>query len=94
MSSWKQERGFLPLSAALLSSSILRSEAVDAMDMFVDIASTIGAILLSLLMCRSGLILEVQFTFSMGSEIGLINIGFFSRFNFSSKLPRALHYTN
>jgi hypothetical protein len=41
----------------------LRSEAVDAMDTFVDIASTIGAILLSLLMCRSGLILEVQFTF-------------------------------
>jgi hypothetical protein len=57
------------------------------MDTFVDIASTIGAILLSLLMCRSGLILEVQFTFFTGSEIGLINIGFFSRFNFSLKLP-------
>lgn len=56
-----KERGFLPLSAALLSSSILRSEAVDAMDMFVDIASTVGAILLSLLMCRSGLIFLLNY---------------------------------
>ncbi|CAK7342049.1 unnamed protein product [Dovyalis caffra] len=52
----KQDRGFLPLSAALLSSPIIHSEAVDSTDMIVDIASTIGAILLSLLMCRSGLI--------------------------------------
>ncbi|KAH8490671.1 hypothetical protein H0E87_022991 [Populus deltoides] len=56
-----QERGFLRLSAALLSSPILRSEAVDAMDTFVDIASTIGAILLSLLMCRSGLIFLLNY---------------------------------
>lgn len=56
-----KERGFLPLSAALLSSPILRSEAVDAMDTFVDIASTIGAILLSLLMCRSGLIFLLNY---------------------------------
>ncbi|WCJ34180.1 embryo defective 2016 [Euphorbia peplus] len=51
-----KERGFLPLSAALLSSPILRSKAGHMMDLFIDIASTIGAILLSLLMSRSGLI--------------------------------------
>ncbi|VVA15380.1 PREDICTED: embryo defective 2016 [Prunus dulcis] len=51
-----KERGFLPLSVAILSSSILRSEVGRAMDVFVDIASSIGAILLSLLFCRSGLI--------------------------------------
>lgn len=50
-----QERGFLPLSAALLSSSVLRSETGDATDMFVDIVSHIEAIILSLLFCRSGL---------------------------------------
>lgn len=51
-----KERGFLPLSAALLSSSILRSEVGHAMDIFVDITSSIEAIILSLLFCRSGLI--------------------------------------
>ncbi|KAJ0027672.1 hypothetical protein Pint_36158 [Pistacia integerrima] len=51
-----KERGFLPLSAALLSSSILRSDVGDAMDIYLDIASSIGAIILSLLFCRSGLI--------------------------------------
>ncbi|KAK9290992.1 hypothetical protein L1049_009175 [Liquidambar formosana] len=51
-----KERGFLSLSAALLSSSILRSEVGHAMDIFVDIASLIEAIVLSLLFCRSGLI--------------------------------------
>ncbi|KAJ4969679.1 hypothetical protein NE237_002778 [Protea cynaroides] len=51
-----KERGFLPLSAAFLSSSILRSEKGHAMDIFVDIASSIEAILLSFLFCRSGLI--------------------------------------
>lgn len=50
-----QERGFLPLAVALLSSSILRSEAGRAMDIFVDITSSIEAIILSLLFCRSGL---------------------------------------
>lgn len=50
----KQERGFLPLSAALLSSSVLRSETGDAIDMFVDVVSHIEAIILSLLCCRSG----------------------------------------
>ncbi|RVW47172.1 hypothetical protein CK203_070194 [Vitis vinifera] len=42
--------------AALLSSSILRSEVGHAMDIFVDITSSIEAIILSLLFCRSGLI--------------------------------------
>ncbi|KAF2323825.1 hypothetical protein GH714_042410 [Hevea brasiliensis] len=55
-----KERGFLPLSAALLSSPVLRSEVGDTMDTFIDIASTIGAILLSLLMSRSGLIFLSQ----------------------------------
>lgn len=58
MFSWEQERGFLPLSAALLSSSILRSDVGDAMDIYLDIASSIGAIILSLLFCRSGLLME------------------------------------
>ncbi|KAJ8754589.1 hypothetical protein K2173_010195 [Erythroxylum novogranatense] len=51
-----KERGFLPLSAALLSSPLLLSENGATMETFVDIASTLGAILLSFLMCRSGLI--------------------------------------
>ncbi|XP_058089695.1 protein virilizer homolog [Magnolia sinica] len=51
-----KERGFLPLSAALLSSPVLRSEIGRPMDIFVDIAASIEAILLSLLFCRSGLI--------------------------------------
>ncbi|XP_075509532.1 LOW QUALITY PROTEIN: protein virilizer homolog [Primulina tabacum] len=50
-----KERGFLPLSAALLSSSILRSETGRAVDLFVDIVLHIEAIILSLLFCRSGL---------------------------------------
>ncbi|KAL7001548.1 hypothetical protein U1Q18_002701 [Sarracenia purpurea var. burkii] len=51
-----KDRGFFPLSAALLSSSMLRSVKGHAMDMFVDIASYLEAIILSLLFCRSGLI--------------------------------------
>ncbi|XP_059626354.1 protein virilizer homolog [Cornus florida] len=51
-----KERGFLPLSAALLSSSILRSEVGHVTDMLVEVASYIEAIILSLLSCRSGLI--------------------------------------
>lgn len=51
-----KERGFLPLSAALLSSSILQSEVGHAMNVFVDIASSIEAIIFSLLFCHSGLI--------------------------------------
>ncbi|KAI3918020.1 hypothetical protein MKW92_011960 [Papaver armeniacum] len=51
-----KERGFLPLSAALLSSTMLRSEKGHAMDIFMDIVSFIEAILLSLLYCRSGLV--------------------------------------
>ncbi|XP_022842441.1 uncharacterized protein LOC111366041 isoform X1 [Olea europaea var. sylvestris] len=50
-----KERGFLPLSAALLSSSILRSETGHALDLLLDIVSHIEATILSLLFCRSGL---------------------------------------
>ncbi|KAK2995796.1 hypothetical protein RJ640_026563, partial [Escallonia rubra] len=51
-----KERGFLPLSAALLASSRLQSEAGHAMDLLADIISSIEAILLSFLHCRSGLV--------------------------------------
>ncbi|KAK3028735.1 hypothetical protein RJ639_037758, partial [Escallonia herrerae] len=51
-----KERGFLPLSAALLASSRLQSEGGHAMDLLVDIISSIEAILLSFLHCRSGLV--------------------------------------
>ncbi|ERN00963.1 uncharacterized protein LOC18429037 [Amborella trichopoda] len=51
-----KERGFLPLAAALLSSPILRSATGRAMDFFVDITTSFGTIVLSLLFCRSGLI--------------------------------------
>lgn len=50
----QQERGFLPLSAALLSSSVLHSEFRHAKNIFMDLASSIGAVILSLLFCRSG----------------------------------------
>ncbi|KAI8562895.1 hypothetical protein RHMOL_Rhmol03G0070900 [Rhododendron molle] len=50
-----KERGFFPLSAALLS-SISRSQMGNAVDIFVDIASYLEAVILSLLFCRSGLI--------------------------------------
>lgn len=54
--SWKQERGFLPLSVALLSSSKLRSDVGHIKDIFMEIASSIEAIILSLLFCRSGVL--------------------------------------
>ncbi|KAL8217068.1 hypothetical protein R6Q57_023905 [Mikania cordata] len=50
-----KERGFLPLSAALLSSSMLRSEVGHVRDVFMDITSYIASIILSLVFCRSGL---------------------------------------
>ncbi|KAL6507772.1 hypothetical protein OROGR_023967 [Orobanche gracilis] len=56
LKTWSEkERGFLPLSAALMSSSVLRSERRHALDLFLDIISHIEAIILSLLFCRSGL---------------------------------------
>ncbi|XP_050380186.1 protein virilizer homolog [Argentina anserina] len=55
-----KERGFLPLAVALLSSSILRSEAGRALDIFVEVTSSIEAIILALLFCRSGLIFLLQ----------------------------------
>ncbi|XP_030553813.1 protein virilizer homolog [Rhodamnia argentea] len=51
-----KERGFLPLSAALLSSSILHLEVGHAMFLHVELVSSIGAIIFSLLLCRSGLL--------------------------------------
>ncbi|GAB2286472.1 hypothetical protein Dimus_020871 [Dionaea muscipula] len=51
-----KERGFLPLSIALFSSSRLRAELGHALDVFLDMASSIEAIILSLLFCRSGLV--------------------------------------
>ncbi|XP_027174907.1 protein virilizer homolog [Coffea eugenioides] len=50
-----KERGFLPLSAAFLSCSILRTETGRVVDLFMDIVSYIEAIILSLLFSRSGL---------------------------------------
>ncbi|KAF7804221.1 protein virilizer-like protein [Senna tora] len=55
-----KERGFLSLSAALLSSSVLRVEGGHAMEIFMDIASSIEAVILSFLFCRSGLIFLLQ----------------------------------
>lgn len=56
LSHWKQDRGFLPLSAALLSTTILQSEAEDVVDISMGIVSSIGSIILSLLFCRSGFV--------------------------------------
>lgn len=50
-----KERGFLPLSAAVLSSSTLQSEPGHARDLFMDITSYITSLILSLVFCRSGL---------------------------------------
>ncbi|KAJ0980701.1 hypothetical protein J5N97_008956 [Dioscorea zingiberensis] len=50
-----KERGFFPLSSALLSSPILRSENGKVADVFMDIATSFESILLSLLFSRSGL---------------------------------------
>lgn len=50
-----KEKGFFPLSTALLSSPGLRSASGSTMDTFVDIVISIQSILLSLLSCRSGL---------------------------------------
>ncbi|XP_066164528.1 protein virilizer homolog isoform X6 [Oryza sativa Japonica Group] len=50
-----QERGFFPLSAALLSSPVLRLASGPAAEILMEIASSIEALVLSLLFCRSGL---------------------------------------
>ncbi|XP_010543864.1 PREDICTED: uncharacterized protein LOC104816640 [Tarenaya hassleriana] len=50
-----KERGFLPLSAALLSSSLFHSEVGGYMDVFTDIALSVGNIILSLMLSRTGL---------------------------------------
>uniref|UniRef100_M4CAD4 BTB domain-containing protein n=1 Tax=Brassica campestris TaxID=3711 RepID=M4CAD4_BRACM len=55
MLSLLKERGFLPLSAALLSIPGLHSELGDILDVFTDIAMFIGNIILSLMFSRTGL---------------------------------------
>ncbi|XP_019096325.1 PREDICTED: uncharacterized protein LOC104767343 [Camelina sativa] len=50
-----KERGFLPLSAALLSMPGLHSKVGDIMDVFTDIAMFIGNIILSFMFSRTGL---------------------------------------
>ncbi|KAK1306325.1 hypothetical protein QJS10_CPA10g01878 [Acorus calamus] len=55
-SKYRFERGFLPLSAALLSSSTLRSAFGSTVEVLVEIAASVESIILSLLACRSGLI--------------------------------------
>ncbi|KAG8097437.1 hypothetical protein GUJ93_ZPchr0013g36127 [Zizania palustris] len=50
-----QERGFFPLSAALLSSPVLRLVSGPAAEILMEIASSIESIILYLLFCRSGL---------------------------------------
>ncbi|KAG7630169.1 Virilizer N-terminal [Arabidopsis suecica] len=50
-----KERGFLPLSAALLSMPELHSKVGDIMDVFTDIAMFIGNIILSFMFSRTGL---------------------------------------
>ncbi|RDX63447.1 hypothetical protein CR513_58123, partial [Mucuna pruriens] len=55
-----KERGFLSLSTALLSSSILRVERGHVMEIFMDVMSSIEAVILSFLFCRSGLIFLLQ----------------------------------
>ncbi|GAB4834106.1 hypothetical protein Ancab_032360 [Ancistrocladus abbreviatus] len=51
-----KERGVLPLSIAMFSSSKLRVEVGNALEVFLDVTSSIGSIILSLLFCRSGLV--------------------------------------
>ncbi|KAL2327346.1 hypothetical protein Fmac_020773 [Flemingia macrophylla] len=55
-----KERGFLSLSTALLSSSILRLERGHVMEIFMDVTSSIEAVILSFLFCRSGMIFLLQ----------------------------------
>ncbi|XP_047337824.1 protein virilizer homolog [Impatiens glandulifera] len=51
-----KERGFFSLSAAVLSSPNLRDLMGHATDIFLDVTSCVGAIMLSLVSCRSGLL--------------------------------------
>ncbi|XP_078432538.1 mRNA methyltransferase EMB2016 isoform X2 [Wolffia australiana] len=51
-----KERGFLPLSAAILSSPTLRMNSGVTLEIFIELAASIEEILLRLLNCRSGLL--------------------------------------
>ncbi|KAK6147265.1 hypothetical protein DH2020_018177 [Rehmannia glutinosa] len=69
------ERGFLPLSAALLSSSVLRSQTGHAIDLFVDIVSHIEAIILSFLF----FVAQKEDLLSLRYAYVLMSKGFFIR---------------
>lgn len=51
-----KERGFLPLSTALLASSVMHSKVGLHTELVLDITTYIEAIIISLLYCRSGLL--------------------------------------
>lgn len=55
-----KERGFLPLSVALISSSGLRAEVGHALEAFVDLTSSIEAAVIRLMFCRTGLVFLLQ----------------------------------
>ncbi|XP_017414401.1 protein virilizer homolog isoform X2 [Vigna angularis] len=55
-----KERGFLSLSTALLSSSLLRSESGHVLELFMDVTSSVEAVILSFLFSRAGLIFLLQ----------------------------------
>ncbi|CAA6668566.1 unnamed protein product [Spirodela intermedia] len=73
-----KERGFLPLSAALLSSSILRLGSGSTMEIFMDIAASIELVLLTLLGCRSDMCYLLNLTSCL-----------YARFNFLLLQPEA-----
>ncbi|XP_021719118.1 uncharacterized protein LOC110686836 isoform X1 [Chenopodium quinoa] len=53
-------RGFLPLSVAIISSTVLRAERGHDLEAFLDVTSSIEATILSLMFCRSGLVFLLQ----------------------------------
>ncbi|XP_048500624.1 protein virilizer homolog isoform X2 [Beta vulgaris subsp. vulgaris] len=55
-----KERGFLPLSVALISLPKLRDERGHALESFLDVTSSIEATILSFMFCRSGLVFLLQ----------------------------------
>ncbi|KAK9699314.1 hypothetical protein RND81_08G166700 [Saponaria officinalis] len=55
-----KERGFLPLSVALISSSELRTEVGHTFEALLDVTSSIEAVIISLMFCRAGLIFLLQ----------------------------------
>lgn len=60
----EQERGFFPLSAALLSFPSLHSATGIIAEIFMEIAALFQSLLLLLLLCRSGLSTELVNVYS------------------------------